>query len=562
MLDSRKERDQGGSVGEIAAVKPLLDGLVNPRARLGEMLVQEGVVTNGQLEEALKLQKDQGGFLGNALVSLRYIDQNTLVSFLVKQCKIPHISLLDYNVDDELFRLIPKELCLKHLCIPIDQLGKILTVAMVNPFDADALESVRATCPDLKIKPILCDYNHFDQVARKYLNARESTPEPTDEVSAQSFGLRPSTSSKPSGSARAKKRIPRARIPAKTTTSEGTIASTQPSGAASDPDVLAIQIEAALTAGLNEALAPVLSTIESMQEQITSLSQPVRPATNVEAFPESSVKPNRSKNDDSDVLAASGVVPQGDTCVRSALLESPLCAAYSFDDFFGGSANAVTESLIRSLPDSPDSGISPMYLSGGVGLGKTHLLHAIGNACIEANPDIRVRCMTAGMFIRATESELSSDTIQPFLEGFSKADVFLLDDIHLLADRHAAQAAFIEVFDALNSTGRLVVVTGLEGGAGTRPLNEQLHSRINGSVMASVKPPDFETRIEILRHLVTATKIDDDILTLIAEQVTDDMRRLKGAFAKVSAHVRAVGDNVSTDDAREMIAQFGSGAVA
>ena len=132
MLSWRRERKQGesresGDVDATAAAEPVADpspdAPLNPRARLGEMLVQEGVISQGQLEEALKLQKEQGGFLGNTLVSLRHIDQNTLVSFLVKQCKIPHISLLDYGVNEDLFKLVPKELCLEHLCIPIDQLG-------------------------------------------------------------------------------------------------------------------------------------------------------------------------------------------------------------------------------------------------------------------------------------------------------------------------------------------------------------------------------------------------------------------------------------------------------
>jgi hypothetical protein len=131
MLSSRKERQPQETDARMAGAAA--NG-ANPRARLGEMLVSEGVITQGQLDEALKTQKDHGGFLGNILVSMQYIDQSTLMSFLVKQCKIPHISLLDYKVDDHLFELISKDLCKEHLCIPIDRLGRILTVAMVNPF--------------------------------------------------------------------------------------------------------------------------------------------------------------------------------------------------------------------------------------------------------------------------------------------------------------------------------------------------------------------------------------------------------------------------------------------
>ncbi len=698
MLSWRKERKQGESreseaVDDNAAAKPAaepsLDAPVNPRARLGEMLVQEGVITQSQLDEALTLQQDQGGFLGNTLVSLRYIDQNTLVSFLVKQCKIPHISLLDYGVNEDLFKLVPKELCLEHLCIPIDQLGKILTVAMVNPFDADALESVRATCPDLKIKPILCDYNHFDQVARKHLSTSTTEEDEGEDVSAQSFGLSPLAPAKTETKVVPKKEPVAAKEPTPSSAAVKPSAPAAPAGKSIDADVLAVRLEAALTTGLNDALAPLLSSVASiqsakpaaldvealatavasalrepidslakaqqtsapaldvdglaaqlersitggmheaiaplhaflksarevepaptndraiadsivealreplsalakaqeprdtpdpligaiaaLQQAVESINQPA-PATNVEEFPEPEsqtkrrkpAKKKREKPGDSEVLTAAGVVPQGDDSVREALLESPLCSAYTFDDFFAGPSNTVTESLVRGLPETPDPGLSPLYLGGGVGLGKTHLLHAIGNAYTDINPDVRVRRMTAGMFIRACEKDASGGGLQAFLETFSTCDVLLMDDVHLFAGRDDVQAAFVELFDALCGAGRVVAITGLDRGDGARGLSAQLQSRLSGAVVAMIKPPEFETRIEILRHFADESGVDvpEEILTLIAEQVSDDVRRLKGAFEKVSAYVRVVGDGVSAADARDMIVQFGAGAVA
>jgi chromosomal replication initiation ATPase DnaA len=557
MLSRRKDRKKKGTGDSVSGdgaarpTEPILDGSVNPRARLGEMLVQEGVVTQGQLDEALTLQQEKGGFLGNTLVSLRYLDQSTLMSFLVKQAKIPHISLLDYGVDEELFKIVPKELCLKHLCMPIDQLGKILTVAMVNPFDADALECVRTTCPDLKIKPILCDYNHFDQVARKHLGGTETSGEAAEDVSAQSFGLRPTSTPKREEEAEPKKKRAAAKKPAAS------------EGVGVDADVLAIQINAAVAAGLNDALAPLKNTVESMQQAMESLGDPVAGVSNVETFPKTSGKAKRPKQEDTNELAsASGVVLQGGDAVRGALLESPQCSAFSFDDFFAGEANAVTESLVRKLA-LPDAGLAPMFLGGGVGLGKTHLLHAIGNAYVETNPDISVRCMTAGMFIRACEMDAPGGAAL-FLDTFSGADVLLLDDVHLFADRHDVQAAFVEVFDALCGAGRPVVVTGLDRGDGSRTLDAQLQSRLSGSIVATIKPPEFRTRIEILRHLSGNGEIEvpEEILVLIAERIKDDVRRLKGAFEKVSAYVRVIGDGVSVDDARDMIVQLDADAVA
>lgn len=492
----RKQRDRADSppVEDVSESPPSganSDSQTNSRARLGEMLVQEGVVTAGQLEEAIKHQKDNGGFIGNALIALQYIDQNSLISFLVKQCKIPHISLLDYTVNEELFQLVPKEICNEYLCVPIDQLGKILTVAMVDPFDENALESVRSACPDLKIKPILCDYNHFDQVARKHLGEADSATEnKSQDVSAKSFGL---SESKPASNKAEKK------------------------------------------------------TKESAK------------ASNVETFPKEAVKSNRWSSGNEEVLTTSGVAPGEDDRVRSALLESPNGAGFSFDDFVAGPSNESTESLALSLVESPDIGLSPMFVCGGVGLGKTHVLHAIGNAFRAADPDLRVRGLTAGIIARGCER----GSIQSLFESCSSADVLLLDDVHLFAERDDAQAAFVEIFDAVCSANRTLVMTGLPPDSTPRAVNAQLASRIGGAVLASLKPPAFDTRVEILRGLAehSDADLDDGILDFIAKQITDDVRRLKGAFNTVLVHARVTG-GVSAEDARGLIVQFDAGAVA
>ena len=158
----------------------------HPRNRLGSILVEEGVITRGQLDEALKKKETEGGFLGQALIELRYIDQSTLINFLVKQCKIPHISLSDYAVSETLFGHVTKETCLKYNVLPIDKLGKILTIAMVDPLDTEALEIIQQSAPDLRIKPILCNYNDYNTLAGRLLGKEKASPQ---QATAGSFGL-------------------------------------------------------------------------------------------------------------------------------------------------------------------------------------------------------------------------------------------------------------------------------------------------------------------------------------------------------------------------------------
>ncbi len=192
MLGWRKDKKEAepGGVPEPSAA-PAAPSSSTPsgpeRRRLGEMLLDEGIITKAQLDDAVGVKEEKGGFIGQALVELGHVDQRTLISFLVKQCKIPYISLLDYEISKDLLSLIPQETCLHYRLLPIDKMGRILTVAMVDPLDPNALDSVREACPDLRLKPILCDWNHYDTVAKR-LFAQGEAAEP-QEMTAKSLGL-------------------------------------------------------------------------------------------------------------------------------------------------------------------------------------------------------------------------------------------------------------------------------------------------------------------------------------------------------------------------------------
>ena len=134
---------------------------------LPEMLLANGKVTREQLQRAMKIQRESGDFIGEILVNEGVLDENSLVAFLAKYCKIPYLSLLDYLIDESLLGLVPPDFCLRHRLVPIDKMGRNLTVAMVNPLDALALETLREGYPDLRIKRILCTAKHYDAVTKR-----------------------------------------------------------------------------------------------------------------------------------------------------------------------------------------------------------------------------------------------------------------------------------------------------------------------------------------------------------------------------------------------------------
>ncbi len=159
-----------------------------PARSLPAILFQQGKASREQLEKALAIQKETGAFLGEILIEQGILDEKSLLSFLAKYCKIPHLSLLDYLIDAEVAALVPKEVCLRHRLIPIDKLGRNLTIAMVNPLDTQALQVVQEHCPTLRIKPILCAHKHFETVTAKVFGEQTRRADST-EMSVSSFGI-------------------------------------------------------------------------------------------------------------------------------------------------------------------------------------------------------------------------------------------------------------------------------------------------------------------------------------------------------------------------------------
>ena len=152
--------------------------------RLGELLLREGLITRAQWDKAFAIYRQRGGFVGQWLVDLGFIAHDMLTSFLMKKLNLPFLNISDYDIDPEVLKIIPKEICLAHHLLPLDRLGRILTVAMVDPLDEEAIEKVRRLCPDLHIERIMCDWRHFTQVA-----ARRSPKEDVRELDLETLGL-------------------------------------------------------------------------------------------------------------------------------------------------------------------------------------------------------------------------------------------------------------------------------------------------------------------------------------------------------------------------------------
>ncbi|MBI5116604.1 ATP-binding protein [Candidatus Poribacteria bacterium] len=152
--------------------------------KLGELLVREEVLTREQLEEALREQKHAGQFLGEILVRLKYITEEELVGFLVRQCRIPHLKLSNFQIAKDVAELVPAAICREYKLLAIDKLGTLLTIAMVNPLDVEALEKIKKTV-SLRIKPILCSWVDFRDLYDRIYGAQDRKAHPQESAPAE-----------------------------------------------------------------------------------------------------------------------------------------------------------------------------------------------------------------------------------------------------------------------------------------------------------------------------------------------------------------------------------------
>lgn len=783
-----------------------------PPLHLGELLVDAKLITAEQLATARAKREETGEFLTKILVQSECLSQEDLNACFVKRCKIPHISLLDYDVGSDVLALVPQEVCLRHGLIPIDKLGRILTIAMVDPLDTEALDMVKAASPELRIKPILCNWAHFEQVTNKYFSEKNTGGSGGGgQMSAASLGLAaipPKPPAKPAAPAPAPE-VPAPAERAQTTSAPASASVPPPAAVDSGALVAAIQagfrdvsasfleqlraqsapapaptpieippfpVEAltqALQSSLREvvettlksvsppppvesgappapavssapdfsgletsfrtaigelkdalqsampvaasaapapssapvpppapALSPALETtleklsehlsresnelsgeamaeviresvggamqealagvivqlratakaeepdpppfdafaemirdtlggimqetlatmmiqskanasqegngrmedviaalresqtgmVNSMQTLLTSNQQSqevqsARLAALAEAAVESSqqttqlleatlVQREREENLRGGRAPHDSVSPFGapvpgaepdaalmedDARVRDALESEVPLESLTFATFFPGDANAFTAKICQAVAAKPGSEYNPLFLYGHVGLGKTHLISAVGNHIKQANPQHRVGYVSASHFARRLKEAVAADAQTAFRDNYCHWDVLILDDIQFMGGRVDAQEEFFHIFNVLHQRGRQIIIAGDKAPDRLGLLEQRLVSRFASGIVAELKPPEWETRMKILRQQleVGGVSLPEEICSLVAMRVSDDIRKMVGSLRKIAAFASLSNEPISVEMATEILSHIG-----
>jgi chromosomal replication initiator protein len=218
--------------------------------------------------------------------------------------------------------------------------------------------------------------------------------------------------------------------------------------------------------------------------------------------------------------------------------DAPINGRLTFDAFVIGDSNRFAHAAARSVAETPARSYNPLFIQGGAGLGKTHLLHAIGNYVRENFPSRHVRYVSTETFMNEFVDAIRTNTGTAFKRRYRECDVLLVDDIQFMEGKEGLQEEFFHTFNTLHSANKQIVITCDRPPRSLASLEDRLISRFLSGLVADVQPPELETRLAILRKKAEGerTHVPDDVLEFIAESIKNNIRELEGALIRVSAY--------------------------
>ncbi|NTS76353.1 chromosomal replication initiator protein DnaA [Catenovulum sp. SM1970] len=246
---------------------------------------------------------------------------------------------------------------------------------------------------------------------------------------------------------------------------------------------------------------------------------------------------------------------RGGKTANSIQLKSNIKEHYTFDNFVEGKSNQLARAAATQVGDNPGGAYNPLFLYGGTGLGKTHLLNAVGNEILARNPDAKVVYMHSERFVQDMVKALQNNSIEQFKKAYRSVNALLIDDIQFFANKERSQEEFFHTFNALLEGNQQVIMTSDRYPKEIEGVEDRLKSRFGWGLTIAIEPPELETRVAILMQKAKESKINlpSEVAFFIAKRLRTNVRELEGALNRVGANANFTGKPITIDFVKEAL---------
>lgn len=306
----------------------------------------------------------------------------------------------------------------------------------------------------------------------------------------------------------------------------------------------------------------ILEVIQAVDKDVQNLEFTIASQTNQKRTARKNMRVVAQKNHSTQqTITPSTNIPHTNPFPSPALRNNPTQSAiplnpkYIFETFVVGPSNEIAHAACRAVVEKPGEAYNPLFIYGGVGLGKTHLLQAVGNNLLQKNPSFRILYVSSEKFLNEFVESLRKHTTQQFKKNYRDVDMLIIDDVQFLAGKDKTQDELFHTFNFLHSQNKQVILSSDRPPSAISALQERLSSRLSAGMIADIKKPDYETRLAILEEKASlkSINIEAEALEFIAKNIQSNVRELEGALNRVVAHSELYNKRVTADYTKKVL---------